>query len=104
MFAFGYWLVENFFGPGIAPKAKAKWLIAAPKILQTGFASLSDWYSWRLAEKLYGHGSVAAWSVVSPFGPPLVTLTHTLVTHTYVLVADDLAKPLAMVYCDEDIL
>ncbi|KAI4866411.1 glycosyltransferase family 22 protein [Hypoxylon rubiginosum] len=64
VFAFGYWLVENFFGPGIAPKAKAKWLIAAPKILQTGFASLSDWYSWRLAEKLYGHGSVAAWSVL----------------------------------------
>ncbi|KAI1769052.1 glycosyltransferase family 22 protein [Hypoxylon sp. FL1150] len=64
VFAFGYWLVQNFWGPGIAPTVKAKWLIAAPKVLQTGFAALGDWYSWRLAEKLYGHGSVAAWSVL----------------------------------------
>ncbi|XXH05210.1 ornithine aminotransferase [Hypoxylon texense] len=64
VFAFGYWLVQNFFGPSTASKVKAKWLMAAPKIIQTGFAALSDWYSWRLAEKLYGHGSVAAWSVL----------------------------------------
>ncbi|KAI1777526.1 glycosyltransferase family 22 protein [Hypoxylon cercidicola] len=63
VFAFGYWLVENFFGPGIPSKVRAKWLIAAPKMLQTGFAALGDWYSWRFAEKLYGRGSVAAWSV-----------------------------------------
>lgn len=80
VFAFGYWLVQNFWGPGIASTVKAKWLIAAPKVLQTGFAALSDWYSWRLAEKLYGHGSVAAWSVVSTL--TFATLTHTPVTHT----------------------
>lgn len=45
------------------PTIKAKWLIAAPKVLQSGFAALSDWYSWRLAERLYGHSSAAAWSV-----------------------------------------
>ncbi|KAI0840537.1 glycosyltransferase family 22 protein [Hypoxylon sp. FL0890] len=64
IFAFGYWIVQNFGGPGMAPQTKAKWLIAAPKILQTGFAALSDWYSWRLAEKLYGSGSAASWSVL----------------------------------------
>lgn len=36
----------------------------APKALQTAFAALSDWYTWRLAEKLYGPSSPAVWSVV----------------------------------------
>ncbi|KAI0115188.1 glycosyltransferase family 22 protein [Daldinia grandis] len=64
IFAFGYWIVQNFEGSGMTPATKAKWLLAAPKVLQTGFAALSDWYSWRLAERLYGHGSAAAWSVL----------------------------------------
>ncbi|KAI0180139.1 glycosyltransferase family 22 protein [Hypoxylon sp. FL1284] len=64
VFAFGYWLVQNFLGPGVASKAKASWLVAAPKLLQAGFAALGDWYSWRLSEKLYGRASVAAWSVM----------------------------------------
>ncbi|KAI1460627.1 glycosyltransferase family 22 protein [Annulohypoxylon moriforme] len=64
VFAFGYWIVEQYGGAGMSPITKAKWLIAAPKVLQTAFAALSDWYSWRLAEKLYGRGSVAAWSVL----------------------------------------
>ncbi|KAI1213080.1 glycosyltransferase family 22 protein [Annulohypoxylon truncatum] len=64
VFAFGYWIVEQYGAAGMSPITKAKWLIAAPKILQTGFAALSDWYSWRLAEKLYGQGSVTAWSVL----------------------------------------
>ncbi|KAI0887497.1 glycosyltransferase family 22 protein [Annulohypoxylon maeteangense] len=64
VFAFGYWVVEQYAAAGMSPITKAKWLIAAPKLLQTAFAALSDLYSWRLAEKLYGHGSVAAWSVL----------------------------------------
>ncbi|KAL7626402.1 glycosylphosphatidylinositol anchor biosynthesis [Parahypoxylon ruwenzoriense] len=64
VFAFGYWVVESFWGSTTTSEIKAKWLIAAPKILQTGFAALSDWYSWRLAEQLYGHGSATAWSVL----------------------------------------
>ncbi|KAI0902157.1 glycosyltransferase family 22 protein [Annulohypoxylon nitens] len=64
VFAFGYWIVEQYAAAGMSPITKAKWLIAAPKILQTLFAALSDWYSWRLAEKLYGQGSTAAWSVL----------------------------------------
>ncbi|KAI1376793.1 glycosyltransferase family 22 protein [Hypoxylon crocopeplum] len=64
VFAIGYFVVQNYGGSGMNPMTKAKWLLAAPKVLQTGFAALSDWYSWRLAEKLYGHGSAAAWSVL----------------------------------------
>lgn len=64
VFAFGYWIVQSYGGPGMAPQTKAKWLIAAPKIIQTGLATLSDWYSWRFAEKLYGNGNVASWSVL----------------------------------------
>ncbi|KAI0010306.1 glycosyltransferase family 22 protein [Xylariaceae sp. FL0662B] len=65
IFALGYYVVQNFWAPSMAPKAKAQWLLAAPKVLQTGFAALSDWYTWRLAEKLYGRSSTAAWSVLS---------------------------------------
>ncbi|KAI2615448.1 glycosyltransferase family 22 protein [Hypoxylon sp. NC1633] len=64
VFAIGYFIVQSFGGPGMDPRTKATWLVVAPKVLQTGFAALSDWYSWRLAEKLYGHGSAAAWSVL----------------------------------------
>ncbi|KAI2464176.1 glycosyltransferase family 22 protein [Annulohypoxylon bovei var. microspora] len=64
VFAFGYWIVQQYGGAGMPPITKAQWLLAAPKVLQTGFAALSDWYSWRLAEKLYGHGSVVAWSAL----------------------------------------
>ncbi|KAI1085812.1 glycosyltransferase family 22 protein [Whalleya microplaca] len=64
VFALGYYVVQSFWGPSMAPTAKAQWLLAAPKVLQTSFAALSDWYTWRLAEKLYGHSSIAAWSVL----------------------------------------
>lgn len=39
-------------------------LIIMPKVMQAGIAALSDWYAWRLGEKLYGRNSVTAWSVV----------------------------------------
>ncbi len=63
IFALGYLIVENAIGS--LTKVKAEWLIAAPKVMQTGFAALGDWYTWRLAEKLYGQNSTVAWSVVS---------------------------------------
>ena len=40
-------------------------LVIIPKMIQAGIAALSDWYAWRLGEKLYGRNSVTAWSVVS---------------------------------------
>ncbi|KAI0603282.1 Alg9-like mannosyltransferase family-domain-containing protein [Biscogniauxia sp. FL1348] len=64
VFAFSYFIVQNFLGPSAAWKLRTKWLIMAPKITQTGFAALSDWYTWRLAERLYGPSTPVAWSVL----------------------------------------
>ncbi|KAI0408706.1 glycosyltransferase family 22 protein [Xylaria palmicola] len=64
IFAFGYFIVDSFWAGYNVPTVKAKWLLLAPKILQTVFAASSDWYTWRLAEKLFGPSSAAAWSVL----------------------------------------
>ncbi|KAI1638852.1 Alg9-like mannosyltransferase family-domain-containing protein [Biscogniauxia mediterranea] len=64
VFAFSYFIVQSFLGPSESWKLRTKWLIMAPKITQTGFAALSDWYTWRLAEKLYGPSTPVAWSVL----------------------------------------
>ncbi|KAI1131538.1 glycosyltransferase family 22 protein [Nemania abortiva] len=64
IFAFGYFVVDSFWASYRVPTVKANWLLMAPKALQTAFAALSDWYTWRLAEKLYGPSSAAAWSVL----------------------------------------
>ncbi|KAI1426000.1 Alg9-like mannosyltransferase family-domain-containing protein [Xylaria sp. FL1777] len=62
--AFGYFIVDSFWATYRLPVVKAKWLLMAPKVLQTAFAALGDWYTWRLAEKLYGPSSAAAWAVL----------------------------------------
>ncbi|KAI0481190.1 glycosyltransferase family 22 protein [Xylariaceae sp. FL0804] len=64
VFALGYYIVNSFWAASNAPVTKAKWLLMAPKFTQAAFAALSDWYTWRLAEKLYGPSSTAAWSVL----------------------------------------
>ncbi|KAI0476719.1 glycosyltransferase family 22 protein [Xylaria cf. heliscus] len=64
IFAFGYFVVDSFWASYKVPTIKAKWLLMAPKVLQTLFAASSDWYTWKLAEKLYGPSSAAAWSVL----------------------------------------
>lgn len=64
IFAFAYFVVDSFWASYDVPTVKAGWLLMAPKVLQTAFATLSDWYTWRLAEKLYGPSSAAAWSVL----------------------------------------
>ncbi|KAF2872573.1 Alg9-like mannosyltransferase family-domain-containing protein [Massariosphaeria phaeospora] len=51
---------------------RAELLIAAPKVAQAVCAALLDYYSWRLAEKVYGRGSrtalaTLALSVCSPW-------------------------------------
>ncbi|KAI1810327.1 glycosyltransferase family 22 protein [Poronia punctata] len=64
IFALAYFIAESFCAGYPSPTAKAKWLVAAPKVLQAGFAALGDWYTWRLAEKFYGRSCAAAWSVL----------------------------------------
>ncbi|KAI0532897.1 Alg9-like mannosyltransferase family-domain-containing protein [Xylaria digitata] len=62
--AFGYFIVDSFWASYNVPTVKAKWLLMAPRVLQATFAALSDWYTWRLAGKLYGPSSAASWSVL----------------------------------------
>src|SRR5271155_1764793 len=51
---------------------RADLLLAGPKILQALIAALGDYYTWKLGERIYGRGSVAAWTaliltIVSPW-------------------------------------
>lgn len=65
IFALGYSIMWNYSGSlPLSAHMKTLLLIATPKVIQSGFAALSDWYAWRLAEKLYGKNSAAAWSVL----------------------------------------
>ncbi|KAI1268301.1 glycosyltransferase family 22 protein [Xylariaceae sp. FL1019] len=64
IFSLGYFIVESYWSGFDMPTTKAKWLLLVPKVLQTAFATLGDWYTWRLAEKLYGPSSAAGWSVL----------------------------------------
>ncbi|KAJ8116121.1 hypothetical protein ONZ43_g4507 [Nemania bipapillata] len=85
-----YFLVDSFWATYNVPMVKAKWLLMAPKAMQTGFAALSDWYTWRLAEKLYGPSSAAAWSVpevissTSSFCGAFETYKHLLESHPWI--------------------
>jgi phosphatidylinositol glycan class B len=40
-------------------------LLAAPKIAQAVFAGLSDFYTWKLAERIYGQDSSEAWATLA---------------------------------------
>jgi GPI mannosyltransferase 3 len=39
-------------------------LVTAPKIVQAAFAGLSDFYTWKLAERIYGQDSNEAWAAL----------------------------------------
>lgn len=49
---------------GLTMPARAKVLLAAPKLVQAVFAALLDCYTWKLAEKVYGRGSRTALTTV----------------------------------------
>lgn len=53
------------------PQFRAMIIVHAPKILQGLIAGLGDFYTWKLADKVYGRGSNYAWSAlaVSIFSP-----------------------------------
>src|SRR3954447_22232938 len=40
-------------------------LVAAPKILQAVFAGLGDFYTWKLAKRIYGQDSSEAWATLT---------------------------------------
>lgn len=66
IFALGYTIVANYLSTIALPAHyRAYALLAAPKVIQAGIGALSDWYAWRLSERLFGRNTAAAWSVVS---------------------------------------
>lgn len=50
------------------PQFKAIILAYLPKVFQGLVAAVGDYYTWQLAEKVYGQGSNAAFTTVCSFG------------------------------------
>jgi hypothetical protein len=42
----------------------AEFLVVAPKIAQAVIAATGDYYTWKLAKKVYGPDSYGAWATV----------------------------------------
>lgn len=84
------------------PPFRALTLVALPKVIQSVLSALSDFYTWKLGEKIYGQDSNVAWSVVCVS----LSLSHIVllsdVDRTYVVLGNDF-QPLALVLFDEDI-
>lgn len=57
---------------GFFPQFRAMILSVLPNVVQGIIASLGDFYTWKLAEKMYGIGSNAAMVTVSEY--PLARL------------------------------
>ncbi|OIW33678.1 hypothetical protein CONLIGDRAFT_610521 [Coniochaeta ligniaria NRRL 30616] len=55
----------------ISPPVISSFLVVLPKIIQSVFAATSDFYTWKLAEKVFGANSNSAWAAfwVSVFNP-----------------------------------
>ena len=74
-------------------------LVPLPKIIQSVFAALGDFYTWRLATEIYGIESNVPWAAVSlpttPYLNPKLTIPTAL---------DDCVEPLAVVLLDQDLL
>jgi GPI mannosyltransferase 3 len=49
----------------LTPGTRADLLLAAPKILQGVFAALGDYYTWKLARRVFGHESQQAWAALA---------------------------------------
>ncbi|KAK6222301.1 glycosylphosphatidylinositol anchor biosynthesis [Pestalotiopsis sp. IQ-011] len=65
IFALSYAAVANYLSTISLPgHYRAFALLAAPKVVQAGLAALTDWFAWRLAEKLFGRNTATAWSVL----------------------------------------
>lgn len=65
IFAAVYYVANAIsWGLRLSPLTRADVLIAAPKVAQAVIAALGDYYTWKLAGKVYGRGSNEAWAVV----------------------------------------
>ena len=65
IFAAVYWFSASLSSAlRLSPYNHAQLLIAAPKVAQAVFAALGDFYTWKLAGKIYGRKSTEARVVV----------------------------------------
>lgn len=51
-------------------------LVPLPKIIQSVFAGLGDFYTWRLAMEIYGMESNVPWAAVSLSITPTTSTRH----------------------------
>ncbi|KAF7506351.1 hypothetical protein GJ744_011817 [Endocarpon pusillum] len=49
----------------LTPATRAELLLAAPKLLQAFFAALGDYYTWQLAQRVFGHHSCQVWATLA---------------------------------------
>jgi hypothetical protein len=65
MFAGVYFVVNRFLDfLSCFPQFKAMIFSVLPNLVQGFFAAVGDYYTWQLAEKIYGTGSNASYTVV----------------------------------------
>lgn len=76
-----YWAIDWASGVlRLRPPARAELLLAGPKVLQACFAANGDYYTWKLAERVYVGNSYEAWAAVSHLEDnttPMVGCLHT---------------------------
>ena len=69
LFAVAYLVVDHVARfLGMSPHLRSEALVVIPNIVQGLIAALGDWYTWRLAERLFGHKDVKTKAVVSDPG------------------------------------
>lgn len=56
------------------PVLTAKFLLGPPKVVGVFSAALTDYYSWRLGERIFGEGSAEASAVVRAHGCFVIVL------------------------------
>ena len=65
LFAAFYYVFDTLMkNLSMYPQFRAMVVVLAPKLLQGVIAGLGDFYTWKLADKIYGRGSNYAWSAV----------------------------------------
>jgi phosphatidylinositol glycan class B len=66
IFAVAYKAVDTVMAAmNLYPPFKALMLVTLPGALQSVFAALGDFYTWKLAMDIYGRASNAPWAAVS---------------------------------------
>lgn len=86
---------------GISPAITSTVLVALPKIIQSVFAAASDFYTWKLAEKLYGVNSNQSWAAVSSYHFSCLFAFSVLMKNIVLGLG---LQPLAVVLLDPDFL